>query len=96
MIFAVVLVGARLPISPLAAPLGFVPLPAQWYTVVILLVLAYLALVDVAKGYFLAHVRQARPHWVRGRTRRLHRRASRFSAPSAQATARVPSIRRLA
>ena len=46
---AVVLVGALLPFTPLAAPLGFVPLPAQFYLFLVAATLTYLGLVEVVK-----------------------------------------------
>lgn len=50
---AVVLTGILLPFTPLAAPLGFVPLPAAYFVFLILATLTYLAIVQVAKGRVL-------------------------------------------
>ena len=45
-------VAAMLPYSPLAAALGFVPLPALFWPILALMVLAYLALTHVMKVWF--------------------------------------------
>jgi Mg2+-importing ATPase len=42
-------VGIALPMTPMATLLGFTPLPASYFAFLILVTLAYLALVDVAK-----------------------------------------------
>jgi Mg2+-importing ATPase len=46
---AVVLVGLLLPFTPLAAPLGFVPLPASFFVFLAVATLTYLALVEAVK-----------------------------------------------
>ena len=46
---AIVLVGLLLPFSPLAAPLGFVPLPAMYFLFLGLATGTYLVLVEIAK-----------------------------------------------
>lgn len=51
-VLAVVLIGALLPLSPLAGILGFTPLPWGFYAILGLMVAAYLVIVDVAKGWF--------------------------------------------
>jgi Mg2+-importing ATPase len=50
---AAVAVGAALPYSPLAGPLGFVPLPAGYIAFVVAATAAYLLLVEVAKRRLL-------------------------------------------
>ena len=49
---AVVIAGALLPFTALGAFFGFVPPPAKFYLILALMVLAYLAIVQVAKRYF--------------------------------------------
>lgn len=76
-----VLVGAVLPLSPLAGVLGFAAPPLSFYGMLAGLLVGYLALVELAKRHFNAELaatppavgRRHRPH------RRLQRRASRFS-----------------
>ena len=76
----VVLVGAWIPLSPLAGLLGFASPPATFYAMLAGLVLAYLALVELAKRLFYAEFDTARPPQPTVRPhRRLQRRASRFS-----------------
>jgi Mg2+-importing ATPase len=53
----IVAVGALLPFSALAAPLGFVPLTATFYVFVALATLVYLLLVQLAKSALLAPTR---------------------------------------
>ncbi|MGZ4590999.1 MAG: magnesium-translocating P-type ATPase [Actinomycetes bacterium] len=76
---AVVTFGAVLPVTPLADDLGFVPLPATFFVALVVMVVAYLVLIELVKGWFF----RARPvvHVPRRRTRvqRVHRRAARFS-----------------
>src|SRR5262249_36266442 len=50
---AVVAVGVYLPFSPLAAVLGFTPMPAAYFAFVALATLAYLVLVEAAKRRLL-------------------------------------------
>jgi P-type Mg2+ transporter len=77
---AAVAVGVALTLSPLSSVLGFTVPPAPYLLVVALMVLCYLALIEVAKQLFYAE----RPAPVpvvrrRGRTHRVHRRAAPFS-----------------
>jgi Mg2+-importing ATPase len=71
-------VGALLPATPLAPVLGFQPLPALFFLALTLMVLAYLALIELGK-YLFYHapstpsIRHRDPH------HRLHRRAARFA-----------------
>ena len=86
------LIGAiLLPYTPLAAPLGFTPLPASYLPIVATLVVVYLALVEVTKralftpGDLLRPVSRPTPPAVR----RVHRRAARFTTRAGpQTTAR--------
>ncbi|MBO0788824.1 MAG: HAD-IC family P-type ATPase, partial [Actinobacteria bacterium] len=81
---SVVIVGAALPATPLAATLGFRPLPGLFFLAVVLMVAAYLALIELGKRWFFrAAVAPAgavppgpRP---RGAGYRIRRRAARFS-----------------
>jgi Mg2+-importing ATPase len=77
----VIAVGVLLTVSPVAAALGFTTLPWQFFGALVLLTIAYLVLVEVAKKMFYAdpvHL-AGQPHRTRGREHRIHRRAARFS-----------------
>ncbi|MEU8249736.1 magnesium-translocating P-type ATPase [Nonomuraea sp. NPDC048916] len=76
----VVTVGALLPATPMAAALGFQPLPGPFFVALVLMVAAYLLLIEFAKRWFYRTV-PAVPA-IRSRTpgHRTHRRAGRFSA----------------
>ena len=78
---SVVAIGALLTISPLAATLGFTPLPWPFFAVLAGFAVAYLVLVEFAKKMFYAEpIRLAgQPDRTRGRDHRIHRRAARFS-----------------
>jgi len=89
--FAVIAVGIVLTVSPLAHKLGFTTLPWLFYTALVLLSVAYLVLVELTKKVFYAdpiHL-AGQPQRTRGRARRIHRRAARFSHPGRIAHARV-------
>jgi Mg2+-importing ATPase len=49
----IVAVGAALPFSPLAGPLGFTPLPALYWPFLAGMLLAYVALTQVVKSWFV-------------------------------------------
>ena len=49
---AVVAIGIALPFTPLAHPLGFVPLPPLFFAVLGLMIAAYLGLIELAKWFF--------------------------------------------
>lgn len=77
---AVVALGALLPASPIASTLGFAPLPAAFFAAVGAMVLAYLALIELAKYLFY----RVQPVVTPGRrryshTRHLRRRVRRFN-----------------
>ncbi len=75
----VVIVGAALPMSPLADDLGFARLPAGFFAALVVMVVAYLALAEVAKREFYRRLeRPVRPAGRREQ-RRIQRRAARFS-----------------
>jgi P-type Mg2+ transporter len=82
----VVLIGALLPLSPLAKDLGFEHLPVGFFAALVAMVGAYLVLVELAKREFYNHL--AGPVTSSGpeRDRRVHRSAARFSHPD-----RLPS-----
>jgi P-type Mg2+ transporter len=75
----VVAVGALLPASPLSGLLGFAPLPAPFFAALVVLVVVYLTLIDIAKRWFFAHLPAPRRMRAPTVTRRVARRASRFS-----------------
>jgi Mg2+-importing ATPase len=88
-VFGVVLVGAYLPISPLASPLDFAPLPPVFFGALAIMTLLYLVLVEFAKHVFfkreqtrLDHGKPGRLHTTRAAVGRdpIHRRAARFSS----------------
>lgn len=74
----VVLIGAILPISPLAQILGFRPLPVTFYGVLAVMVVLYLTLIETGKRFFY---RSDAPAWRpphRPAHRDLRRRAAAF------------------
>ena len=76
-------VGAILPFTAAAHVLGFATLPLAFFLILVAMVLAYLALVEVVKGRFYAHEqRRVRPAPVttheQRRARRIRRRAGLF------------------
>jgi Mg2+-importing ATPase len=75
----VVAIGAIIPASPLSATLGFAPLPMPFFATLVVMVVVYLVLIDLAKRWFFAHLPP--PTRVRppAPNRRLARRAARFS-----------------
>jgi len=79
-VWAVVTIGALIPLSPLNDTLGFAPLPLAFFAVLVAFVVAYLVCVEVAKYFFYAAytTTKARP-LARPRAHRVHRLASRFS-----------------
>jgi Mg2+-importing ATPase len=52
----IVAVGVLLPFSPLARPLGFVPLSAAYFAYLIAAILVYLVLVEIGKRILLGRV----------------------------------------
>jgi Mg2+-importing ATPase len=76
-------VGMMLPYLPFGSDLGFTHLPLRYYPILVGLVIAYLALVEIMKGVFYARhpagapLAERRPRSIR----RVHRRAARFSTP---------------
>ncbi len=79
--FTVIAIGIGLTVSPLAATLGFAPLPWQFFGALAAFVVVYLLLVEITKVVFYAEpIRTAgAPYRTRGREHRIGRRAARFS-----------------
>jgi Mg2+-importing ATPase len=77
--FAVVLVGAILPMSPLADDLGFARLPLGFFGALLLMVVAYLTLAEVAKWEFYRWLERPMRERRHRTERRIQRRAARFS-----------------
>ena len=73
--------GIAMPYMPFGHAMGFTHLPLEYYPILVLMVIAYLTLVELAKTpFYRAHITErpvavARPH----ETRRVLRRAARFS-----------------
>lgn len=83
---AAVAIAVLLPLSPLGPPLGFTPLPWQFYPMLAGLAVIYLVLVDVTKSVFYRDVVTRAPGRTRGRHHRIHRRAAPFSHAAAVPT----------
>ncbi|MEZ2391356.1 HAD-IC family P-type ATPase [bacterium RCC_150] len=80
---AVVAAGVILPLSPVGAALGFELLPPPFFLALVVMLIAYLLLVEVAKSWFFARVAPAvRVPLGRAAGHPIHRRAARFSAPA--------------
>ena len=76
----VVALGIFLPLSPVAGPLGFDPLPAPFFLSLLGLTVVYLVLVEAAKSWFFSRSQRRAPtSRKRGGPHHVHRRASRFS-----------------
>lgn len=78
-VLGVVACGVVLPVTPLAADLGFAAIPWQWLTVIAGLTVVYLALVETAKRAFYRGLPPVPPTRARRAGHRLHRRAARFT-----------------
>jgi Mg2+-importing ATPase len=95
-VITVVTVGALIPQSPLNDTLGFTPLPAAFFAVLVAFVVAYLASVETAKYFFYktAVPTTARP-LQRAPAHRVHRLAARWShhraLPSSASSPALPS-----
>jgi Mg2+-importing ATPase len=80
--FAVVLVAAALPLSPLSGVLGFASPPLTFYLALVVMVVGYLVLVELGKRIFFAgeqHLPRPVTPRVRNHRTRVNRRAARFS-----------------
>ncbi len=79
-VLAVVVIGALIPQSPLNDTLGFAPLPATFFAVLVGFVLAYLTCVEVAKYFFYKlQVVTTKEPLRRSHRHRVHRLAARWS-----------------
>lgn len=79
-VVAVVTIGALIPQSPVNDTLGFAPLPASFFAVLVAFVVAYLASVEGAKYLFYKTAIPTVVHPLhRGDDHRVHRLASRWS-----------------
>jgi len=89
---AVVLVGAALPFTPLAHLLGFRPLPGLFFLALTLMVVSYLALIELGKRWFYRlYGAPATPvPWHRAPGHRLRRRAARFTSHTVRLAAGRP------
>ena len=78
---AIPLIAIALPYLPFAHALGFTHLPAEYYAILIGIVVTYLFTVELVKRWFFALPRQREPlAIVRPKAvRRAHRRATPFS-----------------
>ena len=75
-------IGAALPFTPLAEPLGFAALPLAFFLILLGMIGAYLVLVEVAKARFYAvqeHPHRTRPTREERHARRVRHRAARFT-----------------
>ncbi|MGB8652038.1 MAG: magnesium-translocating P-type ATPase [Mycobacteriales bacterium] len=87
----VVLVGAVLPGTGLGQELGFTPLPGQFFTALVLMVVAYLTLIEIGKSWFFRTAAVPPTRRVRRAGHRVHRRAARFSSAERGRGGRSPS-----
>jgi P-type Mg2+ transporter len=83
----VVMVGAILPAMPFAATLGFQPLPAPFFGALVLMVVAYLVLIELGKRWFFRSMPGVPARRRRAAGHRTHRRAARFTAARSAAAA---------
>ncbi|PYC87330.1 magnesium-translocating P-type ATPase [Streptomyces tateyamensis] len=76
----VVAVGSLLPATPLAATLGFQPLPGAFFAALVAMIIAYLVLIEIGKRLFYgAAATSAAKPLPYGPLRHLRRRAAYFS-----------------
>lgn len=79
-VLGVLVIGVALPLSGLAPLLGFTALPPTYYVALVLMVAAYLILIEFAKRLFYSHADPPTQRPLQRRPEhRVHRRASRFS-----------------
>ncbi len=79
-VIAVVTIGALIPQSPLNHTLGFAPLPAAFFAVLVAFVVVYLASVETAKYFFYKTATPTtKAPLRRGRAHRVNRLAARWS-----------------
>jgi len=80
-VLGVVAAGTLLPATPLGRVLGFRPLPGLFFLALILMIGAYLGLIEIGKRWFFRTAPVPSPVRPRSRGYRVQRRAARFSVP---------------
>lgn len=86
-VLGVLVIGVALPLSGLARLLGFTALPPTYFVALVLMVAAYLVLIEFAKRLFYNHAEPPVQRPLQRRPEhRVHRRASRFSAGKASSS----------
>ncbi|HEX5534695.1 MAG TPA: magnesium-translocating P-type ATPase [Actinomycetales bacterium] len=90
-VLTVVGIGAVLPATPIAADLGFTPLPMTFFLALVVMIVCYLALIEWTKHWFFRARPVVHEPRARGRAHAIHRRAAPFSRASlGPADARTP------
>ena len=94
---AVVTAGAVLPYTPLGHLLGFRPLPGPFFLALTVIVIFYLALIEVGKHVFFRFYRAAAVSPPRSRIPgyRVHRRAARFATHTLHPARKRTPVRRM-
>jgi Mg2+-importing ATPase len=92
----VVTVGTVLPATPIAAAIGFQPLPGLFYLALAVMVVSYLALIDMAKRWFYRTMPAAPVARTRRHGHRIVRRAARFVSDGTAGSQRPKPARTLA
>lgn len=78
--FGAVTVGIALTVSSVSHDLGFTPLPLSFFLALVVMVIAYLILIEFAKKVFYTEpIHRGPTERRRGHPHRIHRRAARFS-----------------
>lgn len=94
MTLACVAVGVAIPFTPLADPLGFTSTPPAFFAILCVMVIGYLAMVEIVKSWFfrLRHPREPLARAGPPRERRIRRRAARWlGIPVTAHRERVPT-----
>jgi Mg2+-importing ATPase len=93
---ATAVLGAALPFTPLAGPLGFTALPLAFFLILLGMIGAYLVLVEIAKARFYAAGNAPSEHRVLPPHHRLRRRLALFThhVPAQAAGAHAGPVRR--
>ncbi|MGW4121849.1 magnesium-translocating P-type ATPase [Nocardia sp. NPDC004711] len=82
---AAVGIGALLPVTPLAATLGFQPLPGAFFVALLAMIVVYLALAETAKHWFFRTPPAVPAARDRRPDHRMRRRAARFATGTPRA-----------
>ena len=95
--FAVVIVGAVLPFTPLGHVLGFGPLPGPFFLALAGIVVCYLLLIEIGKFWFYRLYQAPAAAEPRHRTAgfRVHRRAARFTTHTLRLARGRPPVRQM-